>query len=46
MLAQNDKIILKFYLHISNEEQERRLLARQEEKTKAWKLSSADWEER
>jgi PPK2 family polyphosphate:nucleotide phosphotransferase len=46
MLAQNDMIILKFYLHISNEEQERRLLARQEEKTKAWKLSSADWEER
>jgi PPK2 family polyphosphate:nucleotide phosphotransferase len=46
MLAQNDMIILKFYLHISNEEQERRLLARQEERTKAWKLSAADWEER
>jgi PPK2 family polyphosphate:nucleotide phosphotransferase len=46
LLAQNDMIILKFYLHISNEEQERRLLARQEEKTKAWKLSAADWEER
>jgi PPK2 family polyphosphate:nucleotide phosphotransferase len=46
MLAQNDMIILKFYLHISYEEQERRLLARQEEKTKAWKLSAADWEER
>jgi polyphosphate kinase 2 (PPK2 family) len=46
MLAQNDMIILKFYLHISNEEQESRLLARQEERTKAWKLSAADWEER
>ena len=46
VLAQNDMIILKFYLHISNEEQEARLLARQEEKTKAWKLSAADWEER
>ena len=46
ILAQNDTIIVKFYLHISNEEQERRLLARQEERTKAWKLSSADWEER
>jgi PPK2 family polyphosphate:nucleotide phosphotransferase len=46
LLAQNDMIILKFYLHISYEEQERRLLARQEEKTKAWKLSAADWEER
>jgi polyphosphate kinase 2 (PPK2 family) len=39
-------IILKFYLHISNEEQERRLLARQKDKTKAWKLSAADWAER
>jgi len=46
MLAQNDMILLKFYLHISNEEQERRLLARQEDRTKAWKLSSADWAER
>src|SRR4029077_19677100 len=28
---------------ISKDEQERRLLARQEDRTKAWKLSSADW---
>jgi len=46
MLAQNDMIILKFYLHISFQEQEKRLLARQEDRTKAWKLSSADWAER
>jgi PPK2 family polyphosphate:nucleotide phosphotransferase len=46
LLAQNDMIILKFYLHISKEEQERRLLARQKDKTKAWKLSAADWAER
>ncbi len=46
LLAQNDMIILKFYLHISFEEQEKRLLARQEDRTKAWKLSSADWAER
>jgi PPK2 family polyphosphate:nucleotide phosphotransferase len=46
LLSQNDVIILKFYLHISNDEQERRLLARQEDRTKAWKLSSADWAER
>src|SRR3989454_7051169 len=46
LLAQNDMIILKFYLHISNEEQEKRLLARQKDKTKAWKLSAADWAER
>jgi PPK2 family polyphosphate:nucleotide phosphotransferase len=46
LLAQNGMIILKFYLHISNEEQNRRLLARQKDKTKAWKLSAADWAER
>jgi len=46
LLFQNDMIILKFYLHISYEEQEKRLLARQEDRTKAWKLSSADWAER
>jgi PPK2 family polyphosphate:nucleotide phosphotransferase len=46
LLAQNGLIILKFYLHISNKEQEKRLLARQKEKTKAWKLSAADWAER
>src|SRR5258706_14201192 len=46
MLTQNDTIILKFYLHISYEEQEKRLLARQADKTKAWKLSSGDWAER
>src|SRR5947208_10047681 len=46
LLAQHDMLILKFYLHISYEEQEKRLLARQEDSTKAWKLSSADWAER
>ena len=46
LLTQHDMIILKFYLHMSNDEQEKRLLARQEDRTKAWKLSSADWAER
>src|SRR6266702_7424862 len=46
LLTQNETIILKFFLHISNEEQERRLLARQKDKTDAWKLSAADWAER
>jgi PPK2 family polyphosphate:nucleotide phosphotransferase len=46
LLAQNDMIILKFYLHMSNEEQEKRLLARQLDKADAWKLSIADWAER
>ncbi|TMD37920.1 MAG: polyphosphate kinase 2 family protein [Chloroflexi bacterium] len=46
LLAQDDTILLKFYLHMSNEEQEKRLLARQVDKTDAWKLSTADWAER
>jgi hypothetical protein len=31
---------------MSSEEQERRLLARQQDKEDAWKLTAADWEER
>ncbi len=46
MLTQNDMIILKFYLHMSNDEQERRLLAQQNNHLDAWKLSTADWAER
>jgi len=46
LLSQDDTILLKFYLHMSNEEQEKRLLARQMDKTDAWKLSTADWAER
>jgi PPK2 family polyphosphate:nucleotide phosphotransferase len=46
MLAQNDTIILKFFLHISKEEQEQRLLAREDDLDKSWKLSVADWKER
>jgi len=46
LLAQHDMIILKLYLHMSNAEQERRLLAQQKNQTDAWKLSTADWAER
>jgi PPK2 family polyphosphate:nucleotide phosphotransferase len=46
LLARSDTIILKFYLHISKEEQEERLLAREKDPTKAWKLSVQDWKER
>jgi PPK2 family polyphosphate:nucleotide phosphotransferase len=46
LLSQNGTIMLKFYLHISYEEQAERLQAREEERTKAWKLSAADWSER
>jgi PPK2 family polyphosphate:nucleotide phosphotransferase len=46
LLANSGMIILKFFLHISKDEQERRLLAREQDKDKAWKISSADWAER
>jgi PPK2 family polyphosphate:nucleotide phosphotransferase len=46
MLADNDTIILKFYLHISRKEQKKRLEAREQEAQKAWKLSAGDWRER
>jgi PPK2 family polyphosphate:nucleotide phosphotransferase len=46
LIDDNKTIILKFCLHISKEEQEERLLAREQEVTKAWKLSAGDWKER
>lgn len=46
LLANNGTIVLKFFLHISYDEQERRLLAREQDKDKAWKLSASDWAER
>lgn len=46
LLADSGTIILKFYLHISREEQEKRLLKREQEATKFWKLSVGDWKER
>lgn len=46
LLSENNTIILKFYLHISKQEQEQRLVAREQEIEKAWKLSAGDWKER
>lgn len=46
LLANNNTIILKFFLHISYDEQAERLQARKEDKDKAWKLSASDWETR
>lgn len=46
MLAENDVVILKFFLHISREEQTRRLQERIDERKKHWKLSPSDFEER
>ena len=46
LLADSNTIILKFFLHISKQEQEERLLAREEDPDKSWKLSVGDWKER
>lgn len=46
LLANSGMIILKFFLYISKDEQERRLLAREQDIDKAWKISAADWAER
>jgi PPK2 family polyphosphate:nucleotide phosphotransferase len=46
LLAANRTIVMKFFLHISKDEQEERLRAREQDVTKAWKLSAGDWKER
>ncbi len=45
-LQRNGTHVLKFHLHISKEEQRKRLLARIEKPEKNWKLQPADVEER
>ncbi len=45
-LTRNGTRILKFYLHLSREEQRERLLARIDDETKNWKFSVGDLEER
>jgi PPK2 family polyphosphate:nucleotide phosphotransferase len=46
LLTDNGTIICKFFLHISRQEQEQRLLARERDVEKAYKLSPDDWRER
>jgi PPK2 family polyphosphate:nucleotide phosphotransferase len=46
LLADNDTVIVKFFLHISKEEQLARLKARIDDPTKHWKISSSDFQER
>lgn len=45
-LAENGFHIIKFFLHLSKEEQKERFLARIEESDKNWKFSAADAKER
>jgi PPK2 family polyphosphate:nucleotide phosphotransferase len=46
LLAASNTIVVKLFLHISKDEQEERLLAREKEAEKAWKLAISDWEQR
>ncbi len=46
MLSLNNTAIIKFYLHISKDEQKRRLESRLREPEKNWKFSSNDIKER
>src|SRR5712691_6550152 len=46
MLSDEGTIILKFFLHISREEQRKRLQARIDDPTKRWKFQAGDIEER
>jgi PPK2 family polyphosphate:nucleotide phosphotransferase len=45
-LARNGTLVLKFFLHVSKEEQRQRLLARIDEPAKRWKFSKGDIAER
>ena len=45
-LSRSGTVVLKFFLHISKEEQRRRLLARLDEPAKRWKFNAGDIAER
>lgn len=46
MLVENGTIVLKFFLHISKDEQRKRLRARVDDPTKRWKFQFGDLDER
>jgi PPK2 family polyphosphate:nucleotide phosphotransferase len=46
MLTQNGTVILKFFLHVSPDEQRTRLRERVEDQTKNWKFNAGDLDER
>ena len=46
LLAEHNTIILKYFLHITKDEQEERLLEREKQPDTAWKLNPNDWKER
>ena len=46
LLTGTGTIVVKLFLHLSRDEQRKRLLEREEDASKAWKLSPGDWAER
>jgi polyphosphate kinase 2 (PPK2 family) len=46
MLADDGMVLIKFFLHISDGEQEKRFKARAKDPLKAWKLTDDDWRNR
>lgn len=44
LLADSGTIILKFFLHISKEEQKKRFLKLEEEKETSWKVTKKEWQ--
>jgi PPK2 family polyphosphate:nucleotide phosphotransferase len=46
MLTDSGTVILKFFLHVSRDEQKERLLERLEDETKNWKFNAGDLDER
>jgi PPK2 family polyphosphate:nucleotide phosphotransferase len=45
LLADSDVIVIKFYLHVSRDEEVQRLLDREKDPRTAWKLNPGDWRE-
>jgi PPK2 family polyphosphate:nucleotide phosphotransferase len=45
-LTRANTIVLKYFLHISKDEQEERLLDREKDAADAWKLNVEDWKDR
>ncbi len=39
-------VVIKFWLHVDKDEQERRFIARQEDPEKQWKITEEDWRNR
>jgi PPK2 family polyphosphate:nucleotide phosphotransferase len=46
LLAEHGTLVLKYFLHITRDEQEQRLIERESDPEAAWKMNPNDWKER